>query len=73
MSKIIDQNALVKFDPELLKKRPDFYPFKEKDYFVFLGEIYQIPGRCIVSRISDGHVFSCYYTEDFIQLRQNEC
>lgn len=70
----INQNALVKFDFESLEpKYHSKYPFAEKDVFVYQGEVHQMPGHCIVTRISDGRVFINYHTENFIELTEEEC
>ena len=73
MSKI-RQNALVKFDfADLPVEYHKSYPFTEKDRFVYLGDVVQMPGHCIVVRLSDGHVFTCYHIDDFVELTEEEC
>jgi hypothetical protein len=71
--KKIRQNALVRFDfestPEKFHKD---YPFTPKDRFVYLGDIVQMPGHCIVVRLKDGHVFTCYHTDNFTELTEDE-
>lgn len=39
---------------------------------MFLGEIVQMPGHCVVVRNSDGRVFTCYHTDNFYELKDEE-
>ncbi len=67
------QYTLVKFDYKaLLLKYHKFYPFKENEHFVFLGEIVQMPGHCIVISMSDGKIYTGYHTENFIECTEDE-
>ena len=65
--------TLVKFDfdgiPESYHKD---YPFTPLDRFIYLGDIVQMPGHCVVTRVSDGRVFNCFHTESFIALTDDE-
>lgn len=62
--------ALCKAD---LKDAPvDAYPFNDGDKFVFLGEIEQMPGHCVVVRLSDNKIFTCYHTDSFVELTEDE-
>lgn len=69
---MIERNSLVRFNfaivPEEYHKK---YPFKEDDVFVFLGEIKQMPGHCIVAG-KDGRVIWGYHTENFVELTEDE-
>ena len=70
----ITQYALVKFDyKDLPKKYHKSYPFKEGEVYIFLGEIHQMPGHCIVVEMKTGNVISGYHTDNFIELEENEC
>lgn len=66
-------NSLVKFD---YKQMPieyhKAYPFAENDVFVFLGEIVNMPGHCIVINHRTGKIFSGYHSENFIELTEDE-
>jgi hypothetical protein len=68
------ENTLVKFDFDSM---PDnyrgLYPFRPEDRFVYLGDIVQMPGHCVVVRISDSKVFCCYHTDDFAEVPEEEC
>jgi len=70
---MIRQNALVKFDySDMPKKHHKFYPFKEDEPYIFMGEIVQMPGHCIVIEMKSGRIYSGYHTEDFIELSEDE-
>ncbi len=69
----IEPLSLVKFDFALMPI--DFhkkYPFTENDRFVYLGDILQMPGHCVVVRLKDNHVFTCYHTDEFKVLTDDE-
>jgi hypothetical protein len=71
---MIRQNALVKFDyKDMPEKYHKLYPFKEDAPYIFLGEIVQMPGHCIVVGMKDGKIYNGYHTENFIELTENEC
>jgi len=71
---MITQNALVKFDyKKLPEEHHEFYPFKENQVYIFLGEIAQMPGHCIVIEMKSGKIFSGYHTENFTELTEEEC
>jgi hypothetical protein len=73
MSKKPRKNSLVKFDfttfpPEFWKK----YPFREDGVYVYLGEIVNMKGHCIVVDHNNGQIFSGYHIEDFVELTEEE-
>jgi len=69
----IRQNALVRFDfSDLPVKYHKEYPFAEHDRFVYLGDIVQMPGHCVVVRLRDDKVFTCYHTDNFVELTEEE-
>ena len=70
----INQNALVKFDyGDLPKEYHKKYPFKKDKVYIFLGEIAQMPGHCIVAEYKTGKIICGYHTENFIELTEDEC
>lgn len=69
--KQIRQNALVRFKPSR-EKDWHYYPFTSKDTFVYLGDIAQMTGHCVVVRNQDGRIFTCYHTDDFYELKDEE-
>lgn len=54
------------------KKHLRHIPFTKDDTFVYLGDIVQMPGHCIVIRMKDGKVFCGYHTEDFVEIPEEE-
>ena len=70
----MEKNTLVRFDfDDLPVNYHGEYPFTRKDRFIYLGDIVQMPGHCVVVRISDGHVFCCYHTDNFVKVPEEEC
>ncbi len=69
-------NSLVKFDfdsiPRSVHLKPKDYPFTSSGVYVFLGEIVQMPGHCIVINMTTGHTYCGYHTENFIALTEDE-
>ena len=64
---------LVRFDfSDLPEKYHNEYPFSKHQKFVMLGEIDQMDGHCVVADIKTGHVYSCYHTENFVELTEDE-
>jgi hypothetical protein len=65
--------SLVKFDFDGLEKRfHGKYPFKPGRVYVFLGEIANMPGHCVVADHTTGRLYSGYHTENFIELSRKE-
>ena len=65
--------SLVKFDFENLS--PTFhtaYPFKRGGTYVFIGEIANMLGHCVVADHKTGKIYSGYHTENFIELSEEE-
>lgn len=46
--------------------------FLEKDTYVFLGEIPNMLGHCVVLNHRTGKVHSGYHTENFAELAEDE-
>jgi hypothetical protein len=64
---------LVRFDfSDLPKKYHSEYPFSKHQTFVMLGEIDQMDGHCVVADIKTGQIYSCYHTENFVELSEDE-
>ena len=67
------QNALVKFNFAALPKEYwAQYPFVENAVYVYLGEIPNMPGHCVVGEHPCGKIFSGYHTENFKELEEDE-
>jgi hypothetical protein len=56
----------------LVKGYEQQYPFSNGEVFVFLGEISNMEGHCVILRTSDNKIFSCYHTDDFVELTKEE-
>jgi hypothetical protein len=68
--------ALVKFQPQVSPavrgaKTPR-YPFKKADAYVFLGEIPNMPGHCVVADPKSGKFYAGYHTESFVEIPRDE-
>lgn len=68
--------ALVKFNPRELRvgsgvKKPR-YPFKKEEAYVFLGEIPNMPGHCVVAEHKSGKIHAGFHTELFTELSDDE-
>ena len=73
----IKRNTLVVFDLESCDE--SFYgkyfreKFPEGKLFVFLGEIKQAPGHCILTDLSTGLIIGMYHTSNFREATEDEC
>lgn len=47
------------------------YPWKTGEIVVFMGEIKQMPGHCVIAT-HDGMVHWGYHTEDFVEPTEDE-
>ena len=48
------------------------HPFKKTAVYVFLGEIPNVPGHCVVIDAKIGKVYSGYHTENFREIPPDE-
>ena len=73
MAKIPRKLSLVRFDaarvPRASRRQ---YPFRVRSSYVFLGEIPNMPGHCVVADQQSGRIYSGYHTDHFIELRKDE-
>lgn len=53
-------------------KRMKEYPFTENAPYIFLGEIPNMRGHCIVINYRTGEVLSGYHTDNFIEMSEDE-
>jgi len=51
----------------------EYFEVFGNEVFVFLGEIVQMPGHCIVVGMKTGKVISGYHTGNFKVLTEDEC
>jgi hypothetical protein len=54
------------------KFKMEYYEIFNDDIYIFLGEIPNMPGHCVLLRNNDGKLFSGYHTENFIELTDEE-
>jgi len=47
-------------------------PFSKKQILIYLGEIPNMPGHCIVADHKTGRLYSGYHTERFIEIPEDE-
>lgn len=66
------QNTLVRFIWEAVTEDyRDKYPFNPGDSYIYLGEIVNMPGHCIVADKA-GRVYYGYHVENFVELTEDE-
>jgi hypothetical protein len=67
------QNSLCRFsDKHMPEECQGHYPFEEAGGYIFLGEIPNIPGHCVVIDNTDGYVFTGYPISLFTELGEGE-
>lgn len=63
--------SLVKFDfTRIDRKFWSKYPFKSGRSYVFMGEIVNMLGHCVVADHKTGKIYSGYHTENFVELKE---
>jgi hypothetical protein len=73
MAKIPRKLSLVRFDPRGIPKATRRqYPFRDRVAYVFLGEIVNMSGHCVVADQKSGKIYSGYHTELFVELQHEE-
>jgi len=66
----MENYTLCKADlPEAYKYE---YSFKNGEVFIFMGELTNMKGHCIVVRLSDGKLFFCFSIDNFVELKEDE-
>ena len=73
MAKTPRKLSLVRFDaarlPRGFRRK---YPFRAGVAYVFLGEIPNMPGHCVVADHKSGQIHSGYHTDHFVELGKDE-
>jgi hypothetical protein len=71
MPKLPRKLSLVVFEPphSTVKKK---YPFRQNQILVFLGEIPNMKGHCIVADIQTGKIHSGYHSKNFREALEEE-
>jgi len=73
MAKIPRKLSLVRFDIARLPRGfRHKYPFRAGVAYIFLGEIPNMPGHCVVADHGSGKIYSGYHTDNFVELRKDE-
>jgi hypothetical protein len=73
MAKTPRKLSLVRFDATALPRRfRAKYPFRAGRAYVFLGEIPNMPGHCVVADLPTGKIHSGFHTENFVELTDDE-
>jgi hypothetical protein len=47
-------------------------PFKPAKAYLFLGEIPNMPGHCVVADIKTGRLLTGYHTSNFVEVPDDE-
>lgn len=65
--------SLVYFDFESIPKTyKNEYPFIKDHPYIFLGEIPNMPGHCVVLDYTNNEIYSGYHTDNFVEYNENE-
>ena len=74
--KVPRQYSLVRLTEEtkqwLIENGHDDSPLVQHDVFVYLGEIPNMPGHCVLASHKDGVILSGYHIEDFEEIPEEE-
>lgn len=65
------QNQIVICDVESPVNNPHAYPWKKGESLLYLGEVVQMPGHCIVVN-RKGKIFWGWHTDNFRYPTENE-
>ena len=69
------KNAYVVFDKTSCSKKDYVKYYKEplkNEPFVYLGEVKQCPGHCILADLKTGKILGMYHTENFREATEDE-
>ena len=59
-------NSVVMFVTNTSRKFD--YPFEDGSHYLFLGEIPNVPGCCVVAEYPKGEIYSGYQTKNFVEV-----
>jgi len=71
---MIENNTIIKFNYNSVTeeyKKEYYSKFQDKKY-LFMGEIKQMPGHCVVCDFESGEMIIGYHTHNFIEVANNE-
>jgi hypothetical protein len=64
--------TIVQFNFATLPKEfHKHYPFKKNELLLYLGELADLPGHCVVARYPIGDLVSGYHSDNFIKVDLN--
>jgi hypothetical protein len=73
MAKIPRKLSLVKFKASSMRRGfRNKYPFRIDATYIFIGEIPNMPGHCVLADHQTGKLYSGYHTDNFVELSGNE-
>jgi hypothetical protein len=65
--------SLVRFNYDAIPAEyHEKYPFESTGVYVFLGELVNMPGHCVVADHKTGRIYSGYHSEGFVELAEDE-
>jgi hypothetical protein len=65
--------SLVKFNFDTMPvEYHSTYPFQAGAVYVFLGELVNMRGHCVVADHKTGQIYSGYHTDNFVELSEDE-
>ena len=76
LSQTLRQYALVKVNPASVQLLSESgaakSPLLEESVFVYLGEIPNMPGHCVLAGHNTGRVLSGFHIDHFVELSESE-
>src|SRR5262245_42379710 len=66
------ERSLVRLRPSLETRERKALPFKEGVAYLFLGEIRNMPGHCVVADLKTGRLWTGYHTDTFVEIPKDE-
>lgn len=73
MAKIPRKLSLVRFTAKTLTGAGRTkYPFRAGRVYIFLGEIPNMRGHCVVAEQDSGKIYAGYHTENFAELAEDD-
>jgi hypothetical protein len=69
---MIRQYARCWLSPDSVNDEVFKRKFKKESFLVYIGEIPNMPGHCIVAGWDSGKLYSGYHTDTFIEIGDDE-
>ena len=64
--------SVVRLRPASHSGRKSGLPFRPGRTYVFVGEIPNMPGHCVVADMKTGRLFSCYHSDNFEEIVEDK-